>query len=96
MAQEFQEQEFSRPAIIELQAFERALRAAHDDLWWLEFIKLIKERRSAFLETLATQRQDMRTEDTIRGQISELSWILALDQVGAPPKERRNVNQSSD
>jgi hypothetical protein len=73
-----------------IREFELALKHAHGDLWWREFITLIKDRRQAFMETLATQRQDMRMEDTIRGQISELTFILALDLAGAPEREQEH------
>lgn len=84
-------------ADLAIREFERALRASHDDVWWREFIALVKDRRQGFMEQLATQRQDQRTEDTIRGQISELTFIIALDQAGAKePQHGRRAEKPAD
>ena len=64
----------------ELEEFERALAHAHDEPWWRKFIETVKERRASFVETLVSGSMDQRSEDRCRGQISELNFILSLDQ----------------
>lgn len=81
----------------EQETFERALAGAHDSFWWRAFMKAVSERRLQFMETLATQHQDQRIEDTLRGQISELTWIQALDRYGETHRrgEDHGRNQAS-
>lgn len=66
----------------ELEEFERILEGAHEDIWWRRFIETVKERRAAFVDSLVAGTMDQRTEDRTRGQISELNFIIALDQHG--------------
>ena len=63
-----------------IEEFERALMGAHEDVWWRKFIEAVKDRRASFIDSLVSGTMDQRTEDRTRGQISELNFILALDQ----------------
>lgn len=79
---------------VELREFERTLKNAHNDLWWRQFVNLIKDRRMSFMETLAGGILDQRAEDRLRGQISELSWLLALDQYAELPRRDTDGRRS--
>src|SRR5216684_7547042 len=74
--------ELSRGEQVELQdisVFEELGKIAVDQPWWLRFIRLIQDRRLGFMEQLATSVNDERTDDRTRGQISELTFIIALN-----------------
>lgn len=62
--------------------FEQALRGAYDDPWWRQFVGAVRDRRQEFMEQLVAGTFEQRMEDRIRGQIAELTWILALDRYG--------------
>jgi len=67
--------------------FESALNAAYDTPWWRMFINVVKKRRSAMMEQLAIGMDDQRSEDRARGQISELAFIVGLDEVARANRE---------
>ena len=73
-----------------LETFEQALQGAYEDPWWRLFIETVKERRASFIDSLVAGDMDQRSEDRTRGQISELNFILALDQHGG------NVNGQNE
>lgn len=70
--------------------FAELLRGVHDNPWWRRFLQEVSNRRLRFSETLELGVEDQRTEDRIRGQISELKWIIALDAYAAMQKEATN------
>lgn len=72
----------TRQAVQQVERFEQALRGAYDDPWWRQLVTTIKDRKQEFLEQLAMGLSDQRTEDRIRGQITELNFLLALDKYG--------------
>lgn len=78
-----------RLATAHLEEFERALVGAHDDPWWRKFIETVKERRASFIDSLVSGDMDQRTEDRTRGQISELNFIVGLDQYAENTNGRR-------
>lgn len=80
----------TRVQLGELEEFERILRGAHDDVWWRRFIELIRERRASFIDSLVAGDMDQRSEDRTRGQISELNFVLSLDQYAENDNARRN------
>jgi hypothetical protein len=73
--------------------FDKTLIAAINDPWWRNFVDMVKMRRLQFLEELAAGDHPQRVEDRIRGQASELGWIILIDQAGKnkeKEKERGN------
>lgn len=76
--------------------FEELLRGAKADPWWHRLLIEVKRRRAIYAEELETGTQDQRAEDRIRGQISELKWILALDAYASTQKKVENHGTRKD
>lgn len=68
----------------DIDAFDSLIREAWDKPWWRRFIATIESRRTAFMGQLINDigNDSTRMEDKLRGQILELSWILAVDEYG--------------
>ena len=66
----------------DLDRFEGLLREAWDKPWWREFMKLIGERRLTETAKLVNETLPQRDEDRIRGSITTLAWIMAIDGHG--------------
>ena len=64
----------------EIKVYDACLKVAIKEAWWNEFVRITRARRVRFMETLATAEDlTQRTEDRIRGQISETNFVLALN-----------------
>ena len=72
----------------DLDRFDQVLRGAYTDPWWREFVRLVGLRRQSYMEDLVSSSLDQRIEDRIRGQITELTWILSLDAVAGRQLEK--------
>lgn len=68
-----------RSKVAQIEQFERALRGAHNEPWWRNFITLMAERRQGCLEQLASGFHEQREEDRLRGEIHAYNWVLTLD-----------------
>jgi len=66
----------------DLDRYEQLLREAFHAPWWREFIRLIEKRRNDFLEKLCNGNLDQRQEDRLRGEISNCSYIISIDEAG--------------
>jgi hypothetical protein len=78
----------------ELDSFDQCLKHISDQPFWRMFIDTIKRRRLGFAEAIVTDlTMDQRKQDVIRGQCSELNFMIALDTKGRAlathkPKEK--------
>lgn len=86
MSEQSKEREHRRRLEVESE-FKRLSAEAVDEGWWRKIVELVKERKQIFLEELAGGTMDQRHEDRLRGSISELNWLLALDYAGKNAKE---------
>lgn len=68
-----------RAEVAELERFDNLARDAFKQPWWRAIVKAIQDRRSAFVNMLCEGKLEQRDEDRLRGQISELNFILFLD-----------------
>jgi|SRR6185436_7018542 len=66
----------------DLDRYEQLLKEAFHAPWWREFIRLIEKRRNDFLERLCNGNLDQRQEDRLRGEISNCSYIISIDEAG--------------
>jgi len=60
---------------------EQLLLDARKQAWWLEVVRLMRERRQIHMEELAAGVHDQRAEDRLRGRIDECGFVLALNEV---------------
>jgi hypothetical protein len=75
-------------AVRELEQFDEALRGAHESVWWRTLVALLQQRRTLLMEELCTRvDMDQRQEDRARGQVSELTFVLVLDERARTLKE---------
>jgi hypothetical protein len=79
----------------DIDVFDSLMREAWDKPWWRRFVSTVEGRRTAFMSQLINDiaSDNTRMEDKLRGQIFELSWIIAVDEYGKKlflEKEARN------
>jgi hypothetical protein len=85
----------SARAVRQLEQFDDALRTAYETVWWRTFVRLIGDRRSALMDDLCTRvDMDQRQEDRCRGQISELAFILLLDERARTLRETADAGRT--
>lgn len=76
----------------EVDVFDSLMREAWDKPWWRRFVATVEARRSTFMTQLINDigNDNTRFEDKLRGQILELSWILAVDEYGKKLFQQKN------
>lgn len=66
----------------DLDKIDNLLKEAFDAPWWRHYITMVKNRRNGMLEALCNSNLEQRKEDRLRGEISNCSWTLLIDEAG--------------